>query len=42
LKYERKNFLAEIGVDAWFGVIAQRGANSNAYSEADAVLFFCF
>jgi hypothetical protein len=42
LKYARKNFLAEIGVTAWLGVIAQRGANSNAYSDAEAILFFCF
>jgi hypothetical protein len=42
LKYERKFFLVEIGVTAWLGAVAQRGANSNANSDAEAILFFCF
>jgi hypothetical protein len=42
LNYERKNFLAEIGVTAWLGVIAQRGANSNTYSDTEAILSFRF
>jgi hypothetical protein len=39
LKYEEKNFLAEVGVTAWFGVIARRGANSNANTKA--IISFC-
>jgi hypothetical protein len=42
LNYEPTNILAEPGVDPWPGVVAQRGANSNAYSDAEAILFFCF
>jgi hypothetical protein len=37
LNYEPKNFLAEIGVSPWPGIIAQRGANTD--SDAEATVF---
>jgi hypothetical protein len=39
LNHERKNFLAEIGVTPWPGIIAQRGANSNSNSDAEETVF---
>ena len=38
LNYDRKNFFTEIATRAWPGVVAQRGANSNA--EAQEIVFF--
>jgi len=38
LNYDRKNFFTEIATRAWPGVVAQRGANSNA--DAQEIFFF--
>jgi hypothetical protein len=40
LNYEPKNCFAEIVVIPWPGVVAQRGANSNTDSDAEATVFF--
>jgi hypothetical protein len=40
LNYEPKNFLAEIGVTPWPGIIALCGADSNTDSDAEAIVFF--
>jgi hypothetical protein len=42
LNYEPKIFFAEIGVSAWRGVVAQRGANSNTDSDAEETVFSSF
>jgi hypothetical protein len=40
LNYEPKDFFAESGASFWPGVVAQRGANSNPDSDAEAIVFF--
>jgi hypothetical protein len=42
LDYEPKNFIAEIGVSAWPGVVAEGGANSNTDSDAKETVFSAF